>query len=187
MPNQKICYALALAALLLSSLVGPMLPKAYADSSVNIFFLGAKDDNGDGVADAKDHSRLFASLHGAPVAQISADDENVTTFDVSTDLSKVAYAVVDAGKVALQIVTIQPKNVLHVELPDLTAAQRVRYFPNMIWVVGTNSKKKPVLMGIDPAQGKVTAQHAMRLDDTEITVHPAGNYALAYSNSGALG
>src|SRR5713226_8284956 len=148
-------------ALLITSTVA--VPRATAGSGPTIFFLGTKDDNKVGAINGSDRTRLFAILQGSPAVQISGDQESVVTYAVSSDLSKVAYAVDDSNKLSVQIAqTAQPKSApVHVDLADLTNIRKLEFFGGTVWVMGTNGQAKPAILGIDVAQCKIIVQRAM--------------------------
>jgi hypothetical protein len=146
----------------------------------------------DGSAFAKNFGLYQVSLDGTPNL-LSADGENVSAFAIDQNAPQVAYAVAkdDSSVPRLIIRPLGPDSATtpgstEIKLTGFSTVSSIQLFGSFAYVIGTDAQSKPQIGSIDTAKKILIKSRAMRLNDTLITVHNTGNWALASNASSSM-
>jgi dipeptidyl aminopeptidase/acylaminoacyl peptidase len=182
-PMHRLAYFVAILSISLYSVVAhPLSTSAQIQSSNTVFYMGLVQQG-----NQSKHSLYMAEGTAQPI-KLNGEDEDVLTYDVSPDGMRIAFAYTRNVQVGLEIVERSVLNLRPIDLSQLFKnVTSVKYLQQAIWIVGQNNGGKPTIIGLDPATRKIVSQYSMRLNDSEITIHPSGHWAMAYSPTGALG
>lgn len=141
---------------------------------------------------------LYAATLDGAVRQISAPTEDVGTFTVDRSRAQVAYTAYGAtpqtGARAVAHLIVRALNTdgvtegpsTDISVPGFDKITSLSLFVPYIYAIGTTPQNKPQIASIDLQKGQVVKTRAMRLDDTQISIHSTGRWALAANVASSL-
>ena len=129
---------------------------------------------------------LYVSTLDAQTTQLSAADADVLQFRVQTNGDRVAYVARVENQLTLDVAQSDGTMLYRLALPEAQSAV-VQVFTDHIWLTTMDADNVPTLRGVDVNTGEVTAERKFSHPNVDVSVHPSGNWALAYQpESGRL-
>ncbi|MFN8451236.1 MAG: hypothetical protein U0521_22315 [Anaerolineae bacterium] len=173
-----IRFLLLLSLSLALILFAPLRPSSAQELNPSrAFYLGydlSASEDGAAVAEA-----LYVSSLDGQTTKLSAADANVIQYRPQTSGERVAYITRTDDQLALDVVQSDGTMLFRLPLPEARSAI-VQVFTDLVWLTTTDADNVPTLRGVDADSGEVVAERKFSRANVDVSVHPSGNWALAY-------